>query len=123
MAEWNPELTPSFKPEEMACKCGCDRSEMDADFMLALQGLRDRIGPMKITSGYRCPNHPEEKKKSKPGAHSAGLAVDFKPLKVSMWEALKHAFAIEFPGVGIAKSFIHVDGGHPSAHRPALWTY
>lgn len=123
MAEWNPELTPNFTRTEMSCKCGCGRAEMDADFMLMLQGLRDRIGPMTITSGYRCPNHPEEKKKSKPGAHSAGLAADFISLKADRWHVLKHVMVIEFPGVGIAKSFIHVDGGHPSAHRPASWTY
>lgn len=91
--------------------------------MLALQGLRDRLGPMKITSGFRCADHPEEKKKSKPGAHSAGLAADFIPLKVSLWDANRQVAHMGFVGWGAAKTFIHVDGGHPSAHRPAFWTY
>jgi len=125
MADWNPEHTPNFTSAEMACKCGqCGgKAGMDADFMLALQSLRDRVGPMKITSGYRCPIHPEEAKKSAPGSHAEGKAADFEPLRTTIRSALKHALDIDFPGIGLAKSFIHVDGGHPTATRPALWTY
>jgi hypothetical protein len=32
--------------------------------------------PMKVTSGYRCPQHPIEAKKARPGAHASGQAVD-----------------------------------------------
>jgi zinc D-Ala-D-Ala carboxypeptidase len=40
--------------------------------MAKLQKLRETYGsPMKVTSGYRCPQHPIEAKKARPGAHAS----------------------------------------------------
>ena len=41
-------------------------AEMDEDTMWRLQDLREAYGkPMRITSGYRCPDHPIEAGKTK----------------------------------------------------------
>ena len=124
--DWKPELTPSFTPSEMACRCSnCDgAAKMSHDFMMKLQAIRDDVWPLAITSGYRCPRHPEETRKANPGAHAQGKAADigttnsaqrFKILEA----ALKHGMI----GIGTAKSFIHVDDGHAYATRPAQWSY
>jgi len=96
---------------------------MDHAFMEALQALRDRVGPLQVTSGYRCPNHPAERGKTAPGAHSIGKAADIIPLKASKYDVMKEAFDIGFVGIGLENTFIHVDMGHPYAARPAVWKY
>ena len=119
----NWSLYPNFSREEFICRCGCGRADMNRDFLAKLQKLRLVTGPLKITSGFRCPDHPEERKKKAPGAHSAGLAADIVPLKAGKYELLKAALDLDFVGIGVAKSFIHLDTGHPAAGRPVLWSY
>jgi uncharacterized protein YcbK (DUF882 family) len=96
---------------------------MAPEFMEKLQTLRNKVGPLKITSGYRCENHPVERKKSRSGAHSLGLAADIVPHKVQRYELLTSISDMRFKGIGVAKSFIHIDEGHPYAYRPASWSY
>jgi len=97
---------------------------MDHEFMLKLQALRDALGPISITSGYRCAEHPEEKRKDNPGAHSQGKAAD---IKISGGEqrfrVISTAMNCGMIGIGVANSFIHVDDGHAHAARPATWKY
>lgn len=127
MTLWNPDDTPNFSRAELACKCGkCGgRADMDASTMDTLQALRERLGtPLTVTSGFRCPQHPVERRKASPGSHAAGRAVDIAVGSGRMrFMLLREAFALGFVGVGVSDSFIHLDTGHPSAPRPASWTY
>jgi zinc D-Ala-D-Ala carboxypeptidase len=67
---------PNFSVQEFNCS-HCGQNEMKHEFMAKLQQLRTLYGaPMKVTSGYRCPQHPIEAKKASPGAHASGLACD-----------------------------------------------
>ena len=54
---------PNFSRIEFACS-HTGECDMDAEFMDALQELRNQFGPMRITSGYRSPEHPIEKRKA-----------------------------------------------------------
>ena len=45
---------PNFSRDEFECS-HTGECDMDAEFMDALQELRDQFGPMRITSGYRSP--------------------------------------------------------------------
>lgn len=126
MTDWNPQETPAFSPSEMGCKCGkCDGSaHMQHEFMLKLQEMRDLIGPLTVTSGYRCAEHPSEKRKDKPGAHNQGRAADISVGDaLDRYNVLNHATDCGMVGLGVAKSFIHIDDGHAHARRPAAWTY
>jgi uncharacterized protein YcbK (DUF882 family) len=126
MSIWISSFTPSFEPDEMACKCGnCDGlAPMDHDFMLKLQAMRDQFGPLHITSGYRCPNHKAERHKPNPGSHAQGLASDIALHGAGpRHNLIRVAFAVGMQGIGVAKTFIHVDGGHHHSSRPALWRY
>ena len=121
MLDWND--YPNFSEHEFACRCGCARADMDPAYMAKLQAYRDRVGPLKVNSGLRCENHPIEAKKTRPGAHSTGMAADLKPLGVGLYEALRVAFEMGFQGIGIENGFLHLDEGHPDKPRPTAWTY
>ena len=95
---------------------------MNEDFLNILDELRDRCNfPFKITSGYRDPTHPLESKKQKPGTHSQGIAADIRIMNGSQaYTLLSTAFNMGFGGIGIAKTFIHVDIRNTT---PVVWTY
>lgn len=130
-----------FTKEEMMCKCGCGRSDMDQDFMDLLDALRDVYGkPMIITSGYRCPNHPLEKRKEKSGAHSTGKAADIAVIREDALDVLGLALEFRrsakgmdipiFTGFGVAQKgtgrFIHLDSctmADDNLPRPTMWSY
>ena len=74
--------TKNFSVAEMACKCDkCGhRADMTDEFMEKIQLLRDKLGvPLKVTSGFRCPDHNAEVSAtaSRTGPHTTGQAVDF----------------------------------------------
>lgn len=119
------QLTRDFKASEFACQ-HCGRLGVQYKLVEALQGLRDTLGkPIRITSGYRCPQHPIEAGKPKPGRHTEGIAADISgPPLIDIWRAL--AQFPELVGVGVAphQNYIHVDmrGGVPSGGR-VVWAY
>jgi len=126
MRNWRPEETPSFTPSEMACKCGkCGGvADMDHDFMTKLQMMRNLLGPLEITSGYRCPSHPDEIRKPAPGAHAQGKAADILAKGAAhRFRLISGAVNVGMVGLGVAKSFIHVDSGNDNVDRPASWSY
>ena len=110
-----------FRLEEFNCT-HTNRNEMDHEFLVKLDELRERVGfPFIITSGYRDATHPAETRKSEPGTHNQGIAADiavsngFERMNI-VHEALK----LGFGGIGVAKSFIHIDDRKTT---PVMWTY
>jgi len=95
---------------------------MKPDFLEKLDELRERCGfPFTITSGYRDPTHPLEAKKEKPGTHSQGIAADIRAVSGDeRYIILENAFNMGFGGIGVAKTFIHVD---TRQSLPVVWTY
>lgn len=110
-----------FKTEDFDCQ-ETGENEMDPEFIRKVDELRSAVGrPLYVTSGYRSPNHSIEAKKSQPGTHAHGIACD---IKVSggaeRRELVKHAFYLGFTGIGVAKTFVHVD---TRTTTPVLWAY
>jgi hypothetical protein len=75
--------TRNFNPTtdvKLRCTCGrpdCDQRSVDQKTLDRVQLIREDLGrPMAITSGGRCPNHPNEVTKSKLGDHQKQTAVD-----------------------------------------------
>ena len=75
--------TTNFNPEtdpKLLCTCGhpeCDQRSVSQSSLDKVQSIRDDYKkPMTITSGGRCPNHPNEVRKSQPGDHQKCTAVD-----------------------------------------------
>ena len=110
-----------FKLEEFDCQC-TGNNEMSVDFIRKLDELREACGfSFVITSGYRDPSHPIEARKSKPGTHAQGIAAD---IAVSggaeRYKIVKEAMRLGFTGIGVAKTFIHVDTRKTT---PVTWQY
>ena len=125
---WSYERWPNFRPAELACsETGvCD---MSPQFMDRVQKLRDELGPLRITSGYRSPQHPVELKKDVPGAQTYGRAGDVALSGVAAYELLALAAKLGFTGIGIQQRgdgrFVHLDdlGAEFHAPRPWVWSY
>jgi uncharacterized protein YcbK (DUF882 family) len=117
---------PNFTADEFKCS-HCGVNAMNPEFMAKLQALRTAYNkPMTITSGYRCPQHPIEAKKIKPGAHASGCACDIAVNGQDAYKLLKLAFVAGFSGLGVqqkgAGRFLHLDILEGS-NRPTLWSY
>jgi zinc D-Ala-D-Ala carboxypeptidase len=117
---------PNFKAAEFKCS-HCGKNEMKPDFMAKLQALRTTYGkPMRVTSGYRCPQHPTEAKKAAPGSHPSGCAVDIGVEGADAHRLLTLAMAAGFTGIGVQQKdtgrFLHLDT-LTTGVRPTIWSY
>jgi len=118
-----------FKDSELTCK-HCDAEGIDPAFMQKVDKLRDELGfPFPITSAYRCKDHPIEARKSSPGAHESGRAVDIGVRGKNAYKLVQAATKAGLTGIGISQKggtrFIHIDDlpdseGRP---RPHIWSY
>lgn len=87
--------------------------------------------PLRISSWYRSPDHPVERRKARPGAHSTGLAVDVLCHGEQAGRILRAALNSGVKGVGIsqrgprASRYIHLDiaPGDDYRPRPHIWSY
>lgn len=116
---------PNFEKYEFDCH-HTGKNEMDARFMRKLQALRTAYAqPMRITSGYRAPEHPIEAAKARPGAHATGQAADIAVGPgADAHDLVRLAMAYGFNGVGVSQRngrprFIHLD----TLDRLAVWSY
>lgn len=117
---------PNFQASEFACS-HCGKVAMQPAFLERLQMLRVAYArPMRVTSGYRCPDHPIEAAKAAPGAHSSGCAADVAVQGAQAHELLRLAFHFGFAGIGVQQRgggrFIHLDT-LTGPNRPAVWSY
>tara|TARA_R110002012_G_scaffold69193_2_gene179197 strand:+ start:378 stop:722 length:345 start_codon:yes stop_codon:yes gene_type:complete len=100
---------------------------MDSRLLSMLDSLRAAYGkPIKLTSTYRSPDHPIEAKKSKPGEHAYGAAVDIAAVGgQDTFLLVKAAMEVGFTRIGVSrkKNFVHVGIGYPDAPDITLWTY
>lgn len=110
-----------FDISEFDCKETGD-NEMNSEFLMRLDLLREACGfPLIVTSGFRSKSHSIEIRKDKPGTHAQGIAADLKA--VDGWHRRKiveAAISLGFNGIGVAKSFIHVDDRKST---PVIWQY
>ena len=116
---YNPKY---FALSEFNCQETAE-NEMQDEFLKKLDHLREACGfPFVITSGYRSTNHSNERNKTNGGGtHTQGIAADIRALSgAERYTIVKHALALGFTGVGVAKSFVHVD---IRTTVPVMWTY
>jgi zinc D-Ala-D-Ala carboxypeptidase len=117
----------NFKPDELRCAC-CNRLEISSDLMDLLQKARNDLGSITITSGYRCPDYNSKvsKKTGLSGPHTTGYAVDIHISNSEHRKKILSYFADKVNGLGIAKTFIHIDLLNKDLGfdaRPNCWLY
>lgn len=90
--------------------------------MQAVEEIRIAAGrPLVLTSAYRCPNHPEEAKKTEPGQHSKGVAVDIQVADgAQRYQIIQLGLALGATGIGVANTFVHLDWRKST---PVVWKY
>lgn len=110
-----------FTDTELQCRCGCGRAGVRPEALDKLIALRKLVDmPMPVTSAYRCEEHPEERKKARPGTHNQGIAFDIRITSGTQRALmLKYAGQCGFNGFGLANTFLHLD----TRPTPASWTY
>ncbi len=120
------ESWPNFSRDELCCSC-CGKINPNPEFerlMNKVQGLRLVYGPMIVTSAYRCPEHPIEVAKDKPGQHSIA-AIDIACSGASALHLIELALAAGFTGIGVNQKwkksgrFVHLD----LRDEPTIWSY
>jgi uncharacterized protein YcbK (DUF882 family) len=100
----------SFKVGELTCSC-CGKSGVQQWALDKLQTIRDEYNkPIRITSSYRCGNHPVERTKAKPGTHNQGIAFDVAVANgAQRYELVSLAIKHGANGIGVDKNFVHID--------------
>ena len=114
---------PNFTPRELACRCGgrfCAGAYWhDTDFLDALEALRAMMGrPLVVNSGHRCEGWNAAVGGAAQSMHLT-IAVDLALAGHDRFALLNAAEQLGFTGVGLAKSFIHLD----RRAVPARWYY
>jgi uncharacterized protein YcbK (DUF882 family) len=110
-----------FDIEDFACQ-ETGENRMDERFIHKLDELRETCGfPFLVTSGYRSSSHSLEIKKKAPGSHTKGYACDIATSNgIQRLAIVRHALAAGFTGIGIHRSFVHLD---TRDSEPVMWTY
>jgi uncharacterized protein YcbK (DUF882 family) len=92
-----------------------------------IQEARNELGPLNITSAFRCSTHNSNVSSTgENGPHTTGCAIDISVRDSQHRKELITYFAPKVTGLGIAKSFIHIDlltEEDGFAARPNSWVY
>ena len=124
-SEWKTEWK-NFALDEFKCSC-CSKVKIDAAMIDLVQSARDELGPLSITSAYRCPSHNASVSSTgEAGPHTTGHSLDISVKDSQHRKQLIDWFATKVTGLGIAKSFIHIDNltsDNGFDMRPNAWKY
>ena len=125
-SEWKEEWK-NFELDEFKCKCGCKQVKINSDMLDLIQEARNELGPLSINSGYRCSTHNASVSSTGPnGPHTTGNAIDIGVKNSQHRKQLIDWFATKVTGLGIAKSFNHIDNLTAEEGfdmRPNAWKY
>lgn len=116
-----------FDLKEFECKCkdkNCEgkppQLRMNPTLIQALNRVREELGkPIRVTSAFRCTAHNAAVGGVPHSTHRTGYAADIQCDDMDKLLELVEAEK-EFKGIGVAKTFIHVDVRPGTRKR---WTY
>lgn len=123
--------TKNFNPKydkKLLCTCGhkdCDQRSVDQNTLDMAQLVREGLNyGLTVTSGGRCPNHPDEVHRTTPADHQKGKGLDIAVSGATRGNTVRMGLRFGFNAIGIAKTFVHL--GHrpdlPEGHV-TMWTY
>ena len=104
-------VADNFTVKEFECKCGkCKTTLIDSKLVTYLQLIRNHFGkPVVISSGYRCSAHNKAVGGAAKSNHMLGKAADIIIAGVDPKEVAKYAESIGVLGIGVYKTFTHID--------------
>lgn len=108
----NIELGKYFNSSEFDCKCSyssCTKTLIDLEHLVKLINLREELGPIKITSAFRCKKHNKDVGGSPTSQHCKGTATDIVTKSHTPTEIADEAEYHNFDGIGRYKTFTHLD--------------
>lgn len=110
-----------FDISEFRCR-ETGENDMQPEFIHMLDELRERCEfSFNVTSGYRSVLHTAERNKEKGGTHTQGIAADIAVANGEQrMKIVKEALDMGFGGIGVARTFVHVD---MRTTTPVMWTY
>ena len=98
-----------FNLQEFECPC-CKRVMLHKDLLKKLSDLRREINqPLFINSGYRCEQENKKVGGVSKSYHLFGMAVDVSVRNLTIPELLYYAEKLKFGGIGVYKTFLHLD--------------
>ncbi len=107
------QLTKHFAWDEISCRC-CQTVRVIPrlfDHMERLQKLREEVGPIRVTSGYRCLVH-NQRVGGAPDSQHRWIATDIQPLNVPLaqvYELVQSEDLFGLGGIGRYDDFLHLD--------------
>lgn len=123
------QLSEHFNSNEFECPCGkCDDQKISRELISKLEHVRhDFAEPIKVNSGYRCPEHNEAVGGHASSTHLNGMAADVRPkfLTTDSLDKLYDLCYNEFDNIGNGRNrgFIHVDVRPAKSTGKRLWLY
>lgn len=132
MQDVNGQITLHFKRRELQCHCGCGLCNPTEEFKQLIEHVRQILGvPMYCEkhSGCRCRKHNAAVGGSPNSKHMSGQALDFdcgnRLSPVAIYNILLakyiHGELSELGGMGLYKSFVHIDCYHAEDGHLRLW--
>jgi uncharacterized protein YcbK (DUF882 family) len=122
------DLSDHFSRYEFACSCGCGYGtrpgDVSEELLHLLESMRDELGePIHLTSGCRCAAWNGSVGGVHNSAHTRGTAADIKCSGGANRRKLVDTAVMHFAsGIGVAKTFVHVDVCDVLP-RPSAWSY
>ena len=106
----NIQVSENFKLREFQCKDGSHQVVIHSELLRRLQELRNRVGrPVYINSGYRNREHNARVGGTPNSYHLRGMAADIRVTGMNPGDLAKAAREVGFRGIGIYRTFVHVD--------------
>ena len=114
-------LSKNFSRSEFRCRCGAEGISLA--LVEVLQKVRDAVGPIRINSAYRCPDHNNEAGGSPKSSHLVGLAVDLHcDNSLKRYKLISNLIAQGVRRIGIRSDFIHCDMDENKS-QDVVWVY
>ena len=105
---------------------GSGAQHMNLDFVAALDRIRDKCGfPLRVTSGYRTPEHNKRIGGAENSAHVQGVAADLfipEPRNHNRMKLLRAAIAEGISRIGWMDTALHLDMSETLPQEVA-WPY
>ena len=106
------QLSAHFRVREFACRDGSDAVLVAPRLVMVLESIRTHFGvPITISSGYRTPQYNAKVDGAAHSQHCYGMAADIvvKGQTPETVAAYARQLMPDWGGVGVYKSFTHVD--------------